>query len=80
MATTTIVPLSASHMLFHELAANGGEKRDTRSTWQELPCKEMSNTELFAVIATDLKGMRIEAAAELLLRAEGLRTAERKTR
>jgi len=68
MATTTIVPLSAA------------PRTTTRSTWQELPCKEMSNCELFAVIATDLKGMRIEAAAELLLRAERLRTAERKTR
>ena len=57
MATTTIVPLSAP-------------RTTTRSTWQELPCKEMSNVELFAVIATDLKGMRIEAAAEMLLRAE----------
>jgi hypothetical protein len=35
-----------------------------------MPCKEMSNCELFAVIATDLKGMRIEATTELLLRAE----------
>jgi hypothetical protein len=69
IATTTIVPLSAAPRTTTRSTWRFG-RTTTRSTWQELPCKEMSNVELFAVIATDLKGMRIEAAAELLLRAE----------
>jgi hypothetical protein len=62
MTNDNNTPKSASHMLFHELAANGGTKRDTRDIVDRLNTFTASNAD-WPTIA--------DAAAEIIqLRAK----------